>query len=107
MKEVPIKTLKDLHFACKRFDKCDEPILKDEFLNTFWEMFSCNPNLRFIETDMTKIFDEETLNDLKDKTLLKRLGTPEDIAKSVSFLASKGADYITGQILSVSGGFVV
>lgn len=60
-----------------------------------------------IETDMTKIFDEETLNDLKDKTLLKRLGTPEDIAKSVSFLASKDADYITGQILNVSGGFVV
>lgn len=60
-----------------------------------------------IETDMTKIFDEETLKDLKDKTLLKRLGTPEDIAKSVSFLASKEADYITGQILNVSGGFIV
>ena len=60
-----------------------------------------------IETDMTKIFDEETLNDLKDKTLLKRLGTPQDIAKSVAFLASKEADYITGQILNVSGGFIV
>ena len=60
-----------------------------------------------IETDMTKIFDETTLNDLKDKTLLKRLGTPKDIAKSVAFLASKDADYITGQILNVSGGFVV
>ena len=60
-----------------------------------------------IETDMTKIFDEETLKDLKDKTLLKRLGTPKDIAKSASFLASKEADYITGQILNVSGGFVV
>ncbi|MGN1132144.1 MAG: SDR family oxidoreductase, partial [Ruminococcus sp.] len=60
-----------------------------------------------IETDMTKIFDETTLNDLKNKTLLKRLGTPEDIAKSVSFLASKEADYITGQILNVSGGFLV
>ncbi|MGN0459709.1 MAG: elongation factor P 5-aminopentanone reductase [Ruminococcus sp.] len=60
-----------------------------------------------IETDMTKIFDETTLNDLKNKTLLKRLGTPKDIAKSVSFLASKEADYITGQILNVSGGFLV
>lgn len=60
-----------------------------------------------IETDMTKIFDKETLKDLKDRTLLKRLGTPEDIAKSVSFLASKEADYITGQILNVSGGFIV
>lgn len=60
-----------------------------------------------IETDMTKIFDEETLKDLKDKTLLKRLGTPKDIAKSASFLASKEADYITGQILNVSGGFIV
>ena len=60
-----------------------------------------------IETDMTKIFDKETIDDLIDKTLLKRLGTPEDIAKSVAFLASKDADYITGQILNVSGGFVV
>ena len=60
-----------------------------------------------IETDMTKIFDETTLNDLKNKPLLKRLGTPNDIAKSVSFLASKEADYITGQILNVSGGFLV
>ena len=42
MKEVPIKTLKDLHFACNRFDKYDESTLKEEFLNTFWEMFSCN-----------------------------------------------------------------
>lgn len=42
MKEVPIKTLKDLRFACQRFDKCDEPTLKEEFLNLFWKMFSCN-----------------------------------------------------------------
>lgn len=60
-----------------------------------------------IKTDMLNIFDEETLENLKNRTPLKRLGTPEDIANAVAFLASKDADYITGTILNVNGGFIM
>lgn len=57
-----------------------------------------------ILTDMTSHFDEETMNELKEETPLNKIGTPEDIAGAVSFLASKDADFITGQDLAVNGG---
>ena len=57
-----------------------------------------------ILTDMTSHFDEETMNDLKSETPLNKIGTPEDVAGAVAFLASKDADFITGQNLSVNGG---
>jgi 3-oxoacyl-[acyl-carrier protein] reductase len=38
---------------------------------------------------------------------LKRIGTPEDIARVVSFLASEDADYMTGQVISVDGGMAM
>lgn len=57
-----------------------------------------------ILTDMTSHFDEDTMNELKNETPLNRIGTPEDVAGAVSFLASKDADFITGQNLSVNGG---
>ena len=60
-----------------------------------------------IKTDMLNIFSEETLEDLKNNTPLKRLGTPKDIAKAVAFLGSKDSDYLTGNILNVNGGFVI
>ena len=60
-----------------------------------------------IKTDMLNIFSEETLEDLKNKTPLKRLGTPKDIAKAVAFFGSKDSDYLTGNILNVNGGFVI
>ena len=43
---------------------------------------------------------------LEDHTALQEIGTPEDVANVVSFLAGDGARYITGQTLSVDGGFV-
>ncbi len=55
-------------------------------------------------TDMTSHFDEDTMNTLKDETPLGRIGTPEDVAGAVSFLASSEADFITGQDLAVNGG---
>ena len=55
-------------------------------------------------TDMTSHFDEDTMNTLKDETPLGRIGTPEDIAGAVSFLASSEADFITGQDLAINGG---
>ncbi len=57
-----------------------------------------------ILTDMTSYFDEETMNELKNETPLNRIGTPEDVAGAVSFLASSNADFITGQNISVNGG---
>ena len=57
-----------------------------------------------ILTDMTSHFDEDTMNELKNETPLNCIGTPEDIAGAVSFLASKDADFITGQDLAVNGG---
>lgn len=60
-----------------------------------------------IKTDMLNIFSEETLEDLKNNTPLKRLGTPTDIAKAVAFFGSKDSDYLTGNILNVNGGFVI
>lgn len=60
-----------------------------------------------IQTDMLSSFSEEDLEALKEEIPINRLGTPEDVAKAVSFLASDNANYITGQILSVNGGIVI
>lgn len=58
----------------------------------------------FIDTDMTKALSDEQRDSLTQQIPLKRLGAPEDIAKSVTFLASEGGSYITGQTLNVNGG---
>ncbi len=61
----------------------------------------------FIETDMTANLDETVKESLKDQIPLGRLGSVEDVAKAVSFLASDEAAYITGQVLNVDGGMVM
>ncbi|GKT11192.1 MAG: 3-oxoacyl-[acyl-carrier protein] reductase [Thiomicrorhabdus sp.] len=58
----------------------------------------------FIDTDMTRSLPEEQREALTTQIPLSRLGSPEDIAKSVSFLAGDGGSYITGQTLNVNGG---
>ncbi len=60
-----------------------------------------------IRTPMLDCYDAETLASLAEETPLGRLGTPEDIAGSVSFLCSEQAGFMTGQILGVNGGFVI
>ena len=60
-----------------------------------------------IHTDMVKGLGEETVASLIDQTPAGRLGTPEDIAKAVAFLAREDADFITGQVLTVDGGFIL
>jgi 3-oxoacyl-[acyl-carrier protein] reductase len=58
----------------------------------------------YIVTDMTGAIKEEQKQQLTAQIPLGRLGTVEDISHAVSFLASPGASYITGEILSVNGG---
>lgn len=60
-----------------------------------------------IETDMLNEIDEETLEYLKYETPLMRIGKPIDIARCALFLASEGGDFITGQVISSNGGFVI
>ncbi len=59
-----------------------------------------------IDTDMVRVLGEETLRALAAETPLGRLGTPEDIAAAVAFLASDEASFITGQVLTADGGFL-
>ncbi|MGF6772527.1 3-oxoacyl-[acyl-carrier protein] reductase [Paraburkholderia sp. GAS199] len=58
----------------------------------------------FIDTDMTKTLPEEQQTALKAQIPLGRLGSPDDIAHAVAFLASPQAGYITGTTLHVNGG---
>ena len=60
-----------------------------------------------IKTDMIKNLSEDTLDILKEETPLMKLGTPEDIAKCALFLAGEGGDFLTGQVISPNGGFVI
>jgi 3-oxoacyl-[acyl-carrier protein] reductase len=55
----------------------------------------------FIRTDMTQDLNEQ---ELKNLVPMQRFGEPEEVAHAVTFLASKGASYITGCVLSVNGG---
>lgn len=58
-----------------------------------------------IDTQMNRCHDEETMEALKEATPLNRLGTVQDVAQLLFFLASDGADFITGQVIGVNGGF--
>jgi len=58
-----------------------------------------------IETEMSAAVRELAGEDIKSRILLKRFGQPREIANAVWFLASSLADYVTGQVLYVDGGF--
>jgi 3-oxoacyl-[acyl-carrier protein] reductase len=61
----------------------------------------------FIETSMTAALSEEFKQNAVKMIPLGRVGTPEDVANAVSFLASDEASYITGHVLNVNGGMLM
>ena len=58
----------------------------------------------FIDTDMTRALADEQRDVLQNQIPLGRLGSPDDVAAAVAFLASDAAQYITGETLHVNGG---
>lgn len=60
-----------------------------------------------VNTEMNSALTQQTLDELKQDTPLERIGTPEDIASTIVFLASDKANFITGQVISPNGGFVI
>jgi 3-oxoacyl-[acyl-carrier protein] reductase len=61
----------------------------------------------FIDTEMTRSLAENQRQELLSRIPLGRLGSPDDVAAAVSFLASEDAGYITGQVLIVDGGIAI
>ena len=61
----------------------------------------------FIATDMTSVLNDNQKEAINAQIPLKRMGTAEDVANLVKFLASDDASYITGQVLHVDGGMVM
>ena len=61
----------------------------------------------FIQTDMTNVLKDEIKEEIESTIPLKRLGTAEDVAKVVKFLASDDSNYITGQVINVDGGMLM
>ena len=60
-----------------------------------------------IDTEMNRNLTEEILEELREETPLCKIGTPEDIANAVLFLAGDTSSFITGQVLGVNGGLVI
>ncbi len=60
-----------------------------------------------INTDMVRVLGQDTLRELAEETPLGRLGTAEDIAAAAAFLALEDASFITGQVLTADGGFIL
>ena len=61
----------------------------------------------FIETQMTDVLKQEVKEEKAKNIPLRRMGTPEDVANVVKFLAGEQSSYITGQIINVDGGMLM
>ncbi len=60
-----------------------------------------------IDTDMMASFTDEDRAALAEETPVERLGEPDEIARTMVFLADEASGYITGQVLGVNGGLVI
>lgn len=61
----------------------------------------------FIETQMTDVLKDDIKDEIAKSIPLKRMGTPEDVANVVKFLASDDSSYITGQVINIDGGMLM
>lgn len=61
----------------------------------------------FIQTDMTDVLSDTVKENINSQIPLKRMGTANEVAKVVYFLASDASSYITGQVINVDGGMVM
>lgn len=61
----------------------------------------------FITTDMTNVLKDDIKNQIAESIPLRRMGTPEDVANVIKFLASEDSSYITGQVINIDGGMLM
>ena len=61
----------------------------------------------FIDTDMTNVLSDTVKESINAQIPLKRMGTPNEIAKVVKFLSSDDSSYITGQVIHIDGGMLM
>ena len=61
----------------------------------------------FIDTDMTSVLSDAVKEGIHSQIPLKRMGTPNEIAKVVKFLSGEDSSYITGQVINIDGGMVM
>lgn len=61
----------------------------------------------FIETAMTEALDEKVRKEIAENIVLRRVGSPDEIASAIVYLASDEAAYVTGHVLNVSGGMYI
>ena len=60
-----------------------------------------------IDTDMNSGLEDRDIETLVEETPLGRMGKPQEVAELIAFLASDKADFITGQVIGIDGGFVI
>jgi 3-oxoacyl-[acyl-carrier protein] reductase len=61
----------------------------------------------YIQTDMIGVLDHDSLNYIRDRINMRRLGTVDDVAPLICFLISDKASYISGQVIQVDGGITL
>ena len=60
-----------------------------------------------IDTDMNGCLSADVIHAIEEETPLMRIGTPNEVAKAALFLAGDGASFITGEVMNVSGGYLI
>lgn len=60
-----------------------------------------------IDTDMNRCLSDDDVRAIEDETPLMRIGTSSEVAKAALFLAGEGASFITGEVMNVSGGYLI